>query len=305
MSNIGTTDIIILGAGPAGLQAAIHAARRRVSVLVLGRAEKSSLFHAHIENLCCLFNVKGEEMLRIGRQQAEGFGAVIRDEDVLSLSSGDGGFAIRGDSGTTYRATALILATGTRRQRLGVPGEKELLGKGVSYCVECDGNFFRDQDICVLGGESAAVDAALILVRIARRVHLVFSALEVGEALARELKDSPVTIHEGVGVAAVVGDGVVEGLDLTDGTRLAVSGVFIEQGAKGVVELASALGMALDDEMKFLRTDKNQATSVAGVFAAGDICGPPWQVAKAVGEGCVAGVNAATYVKARRRTTAG
>lgn len=293
-------DIVILGTGPAGLQAAVHAARKKVSVLTLGKESKSSLFHAHIENFCCIFKLSGEEMLSTGRQQAANFGADFLDEDILKIQLADDGYRLETEGGHTLTATALIIATGTARNKLGVPGEKALLGKGVSYCVDCDGNFYRGQKVAVVGDESAAADGALTLTEIAAEVHLVSADLDVSPALAEKLASSSVHLHSGVHVAAIQGEDTVTGLTLDNDETLDVSGVFIEQGAKGLMELATTLGVALDDEMRYIATDKQQATNLPGVYAAGDICGPPWQMAKAVGEGCVAGISAATYAKKHR-----
>ncbi len=290
-------DTVILGAGPAGLQAAVHAARRKVSVLLFGKQDKSSLFHAHVENFCCLFNVAGEDMLRVGREQAARFGAEIADEDVMKVAANAQVFDIATESGRRIRCKSLIIATGSKRNKLGVAGEKELLGKGVSYCVECDANFFRGQEVAVIGDASAAAGGALTLLGYDATVHLICHQLQVVDALRQELERSRVILHQGAAVTAIEGEKEVTGLVLTDGIRIPVSGVFIEQGAKGVMELATALGIRLDDEGKYIQTDKKQQTSISGVYAAGDICGPPWQMAKAVGEGCVAGLEAASYAK--------
>jgi thioredoxin reductase (NADPH) len=290
-------DVVILGTGPAGLQAAIHAARKKVAVLVVGKENKSSAYKAHIENLCCVFSVSGEEMLRSGREQAAGFGAAFLDEDVLGITCGDQRFSVQTEGGKTIDARALVVATGSTRKRLGVPGEKDLLGKGVSYCVECDGNFFRNEDVAVIGNESAAADGVLTLLHSARSVHLICDDLQVSDVLRAELEKSRAVIRLGARVECIEGSKQVEALVLKDGSRIPVSGVFIELGAKGVMELATTLGIQLDDEMKHIQTNKRQETSVAGIYAAGDICGPPWQVAKAVGEGCVAGTYAADYAK--------
>jgi thioredoxin reductase (NADPH) len=297
MTNTKRYDVVILGTGPAGLQAAIHAARKKVSVLVLGKETKSSLYHAHIENFCCIFKTTGEEIINVGRQQAAGFGAEFLDEDVLQIQAVDHGFEIKMESDGTVSTAALIIATGSQRQRLGVAGEKQLLGKGVSYCVDCDGHFYKGQSVAVVGGESAAADGALTLTRIAGQVHLICEEMEVSADLKAKLQDSPVQIHQNAQVESIEGDGEVRALLLNDGQRIEVAGVFIEKGAKGLLELATNLGILLDDEMKFIRTDKGQATNIQGIFAAGDVCGPPWQMAKAVGEGCVAGINAADYAK--------
>jgi thioredoxin reductase (NADPH) len=290
-------DIIILGTGPAGLQAAIHAARRKVSVLVLGKETKSSLFSAHVENFCCIFKLSGEEMITTGRQQAANFGAQFMAQDVLNIHALEKGFEIKVESGEILKTKSLIIATGTQRKRLGAKGEKELLGKGVSYCVDCDGNFYRGQDVAVVGGESAAVDGALTLTEIARSVHLVFDQLDVADDLKTQLESSSVKCHSGVKVERIEGESEVQSLVLDNGQRLDISGVFIEQGAKGIMELATTLGILLDDDMQYIAADKKQATNIGGIYAAGDVCGPPWQMAKAVGEGCVAGLNAAKYAK--------
>jgi len=290
-------DVVILGTGPAGLQAAIHAARKKVSVLVLGKETKSSLFHAHVENFCCLFNVSGEDMLDVGRQQVASFGAEMLEEDVLKVTPDSPGFLVVTESGQELRCHTLIIATGTARNKLGVAGEKEYLGRGVSYCVECDANFYKGEEVAVVGGASAAVSGALTLLGYAKTVHLVCEALEVTDALKSQLEQSAVIVHEKAKVKEIIGQNAVEGVVLNDGAKLDVSGVFIELGAKGVMELATHVGVRLDDEMKYIDTNKKMETNIAGVFAAGDICGPPWQMAKAVGEGCVAGIGAAAYVR--------
>ncbi len=295
-----TYDVVIMGIGPAGLQAAIHAARKKVSVLLLGRQTKSSLFHAHVENFCCLFKVSGEEMLRVGKEQAVSFGTELLEEDVLKITVDENRFRIETESGHVIAAKALVVATGTTRNKLGVAGEDKLIGRGVSYCVECDANFFKGDTVCVVGGESAAASGALTLVHTAGKVHLVCRTLEVSAVLRRELEASPVILHTGSWVKKILGDRQVEGLLLDNDETLTASGVFIELGARGVMELAASIGILLDDEMKYIDTNKRQETNIPGIFAAGDICGPPWQMAKAVGEGCVAGINAAGY--ARRQT---
>ena len=295
-------DVIILGTGPAGLQAAIHAARKKVSVLVMGKETKSSLFHAHVENFCCIFNITGEEILRSGRQQAASFGAELLEEDVLSIKPDGPHFKIIAESGRELHCSSLIVATGTTRNRLGVPGEKNFLGRGVSYCVECDANFFKGEDVAVVGGASAAVGGALSLLDYAKTVHLITEKLEVAGTLASDLKKSAVVIHENTGVKEITGDNGVRRVILTDGSEISVSGVFIELGARGIMELAAHIGIRLDDEMKYIATNKKMGTSVPGVFAAGDICGPPWQMAKAVGEGCIAGIEAAAYAKKLKKS---
>ena len=304
MAEIKKHDVVILGTGPAGLQAAIHAARKKVSVLVLGKESRSSIFHHHIENYCCVFNTTGEDIINTGRQQAAGFGAELVDEDVLAIVAEGRRFKITLEGGAVVSAGAVVIATGTARKKLGVPGEKELFGRGVSYCVECDCNFYKGADVAVVGNGSAAASGALTLLAYARTVHLVCETLDVSPALASELRKSAVVLHENRKVKEISGRDGVEGIVLDDGSRLAVQGVFIELGARGVMELAGLLGVQLDEEMKHIQTNKKMQTNVSGIYAAGDITGPPWQVAKAVGEGCVAGLEAADYAKKAKQESA-
>lgn len=297
-------DVIIMGSGPAGLQAAVHAARAKVSVAVLGRLKKSSLYKAHIENYCCMeTTLTGQDVLEQGRRQAERFGAEFLEVDVLDLRRDeDGGILIETDLGATLRTRTLILAMGVARNRLNVPGEKEFLGKGVSYCVECDGNFFRNQPVVVVGNESAAASGALHMLLLASEVHLVFTALSVSDHLKYQIEQSGIVLHAGRSVRSIEGETGVDRVRLDDGEAIPSSGVFIELGAKGALELATRLDIHLDAEtMKFIATNRKQETNVPGIYAAGDICGPPWQMAKAVGEGCVAGLEAASYAKKARR----
>ena len=290
-------EVIILGHGPAGLQAAIHAGRARVSVLVMGRPEKSSIYRAHIENYCCLSNISGEELLKQGREQSLAAGADMLEEDAVELSVDGDYITVTTESGTSIISRAVIITIGVSRNSLNVPGETQLRGYGVSYCVDCDANFFRGRPVVITGTGSAAVSGAITLESYTDTVHLVAEKINVGENLYKQLSGSGVVIHEGKRINEIQGDKNVEGVILDDGTKLVSDAVFIELGAKGAMELAGFIGVAMDDDMKHIVVNRKQETNVAGIYAAGDICGPPWQIAKAVGEGCVAGLEAAKYVK--------
>jgi thioredoxin reductase (NADPH) len=295
-------DVIILGAGPAGLQAAIHAARRKSSVLVIGKTIKSSAYRAYIENFCCLGSGSGEEMLYLARAKAEDSGAVILEEDVTAIDSDNTAYIVETESGNHVKGTALVLAMGISRNRLGLANEKALVGKGVSYCVDCDGPLFKGEPIAIVGCGSAAVSGALTMVFYTDKIHLVCERLEVGDHLAQNLRESHIELHEGRKVIRINGEDSVKGLILDNETELDVNGVFIELGAKGAIGLAGGLGVMLDETMKYINVNKKQETNLPGVYAAGDICGPPWQVAKSIGEGCVAGLEAAAYARRSKRT---
>jgi thioredoxin reductase (NADPH) len=296
-------DVLIIGAGPAGLQAAINGVRKKATVLVLGRPERSSLYRAHVENYLCVEGVReGGELLAVGIDQVKRFGAEYLAEDVLHIEHASETFAVRIESDRTIKARSLIFATGTSRKKLKVKGEKELSGKGVSYCVDCDANFYRNAKVVVVGNESAAVDGALTLLGYASEVHLVTKELAVSEEMYRKISESGVKVHQNNWVSEIQGENAVEGVLLKDGTRLEVEGIFIELGAKGALELATTIGVQLDSEtFTHIDCNKKQQTNIPGVYAAGDIAGHPYQMAKAVGEGCVAGWEAANYSLKQKR----
>ena len=296
-------DVLIIGAGPAGLQAAINGVRKKATVLVLGRPERSSLYRAHVENYLCVEGVReGSELLAVGIDQVKRFGAEYLAEDVLHIEHASETFAVRIESDRTIKARSLIFATGTSRKKLKVKGEKELSGKGVSYCVDCDANFYRNAKVVVVGNESAAVDGALTLLGYASEVHLVTKELAVSEEMYRKISESGVKVHQNNWVSEIQGENGVEGVLLKDGTRLEVEGIFIELGAKGALELATTIGVQLDSEtFTHIDCNKKQQTNIPGVYAAGDIAGHPYQMAKAVGEGCVAGWEAANYSLKQKR----
>ena len=295
-------DVLIIGAGPAGLQAGLHAVRKKASVMVLGRPEKSSIYPAHVENYLCVEGVvDGSELLRIALGQVKKFGVELLEEDVLHIEQADDLFEVKSES-RMIKTRSIIIATGTSRKKLKVKGEKELAGRGVSYCVDCDANFFRNAKVAVVGNSSAAVDGALTLTGYASEVSLITRELDVSGELADKLAASSVNVVKDSWVKEINGDNAVTGVTLEDDQTLEAEGVFIELGAKGAMELAVNLGVQLDsDTLTHIETDRKQATNIAGIFAAGDITGHPYQMAKAVGEGCVAGLGAANYARKQKK----
>ncbi len=296
-------DVVIIGAGPAGIQAAIHAARKKTSVVVLGRIENSALYGAHIENYACIKGVtEGRVLLEAGISQIRNFGAKVIKEDVLSIAQPDKFFEIELESGTIIRSRTIIFSMGVSKKKLGVPGERELLGQGVSYCVDCDANFYRGARVMVAGNRSAAVDGALTLTDYARKVYLVAKELAVSPELMERLQKSTVEVLTPNWVKEIHGENGVSSVTLEDGSSIDLDGIFIELGSKGALELATQIGVALDSErFKYIDTNRRQETNIAGIYAAGDIVGPPYQMAKAVGEGCIAGMEAATFARKQKR----
>lgn len=293
-------EIIILGAGPAGLQAGIHSARRKHSVLILGKPEASALYSAHIENYFGFAEkVDGKELLLAGMAQAQKFGAHILQEDAVKLEVlEDKTFLVETERGKIFQALALILSIGVKRKKKIFKKEEQYVGKGLSYCVDCDAWFYRGKRVVVLGDGSAGLHGAKTLTQFAEKVYFV--PLKEIEGLYEELKDLPVVVLEDKPLE-ILGEDQVTGLAFEGGKIIEVDGIFIEIGAKGALELIAPLGVELDPEtFSFVRVDKKMQTTIEGIFACGDLTGPPLQLAKAVGEGCIAGLSASEFVKQAR-----
>ncbi len=297
-------DVVIIGAGPAGIQAAIHATRKKTDVLLLGRIENSAIYWAHVENYACISGVtNGKDLLEAGMSQLESFGTDMRPDDVLKIAQGeDELFTLELESGDAVTSRTIIFAMGVSKNKLSVPGEKELGGMGVSYCVDCDANFYRGDTVMVVGNQSAAIDGALTLLDYAAKVYLVAEELQGSEAMLTKLHASAVELHSGEWVQEITGQGKVEEVLLKSGKKIKADGVFIELGSKGALELATQVGVMLDTErFKYINVNRQQETNIPGIYAAGDIVGPPYQMAKAVGEGCVAGMEAAMFARKKRQ----
>ncbi len=301
-------DIIIVGAGPAGLTAGLYAGRARLKTLLLeklihgGQVMTTDL----VENYPGFpEGISGFELSDRMRQQAERFGLEFRSGEVLSLEPGNDHQLLRLE-GEELKAGATIIASGVRHRSLGVPGEEALTGKGVSYCATCDGALYRGETIAVVGGGDTALTDTLFLCRFAEKVHLIHrrDAFRGEKILQEQVKAlEKVQIHWDTVVDEVQGQHAVEALALRnvktgETTRLPVAGVFIFVGItpntvwlKGRVEL---------DEWGFISTDAEMATSIPGIFAAGDVRSKLLrQISTAVGDGAIAAYAAEHYLAQR------
>lgn len=291
-------DVVIIGSGPAGVQAAIHASRRKVSVLVAGKAAASAAAGTEMDNYFGTGRVSGDALIAEGMRQAESTGAVFLGQNVISASRDGDAFRLGLEDGTVVTARSVIIATGISRKKLGIPGEKELFGKGVSYCAVCDCNFYRGRRAVIVGNESEAAVSAEMMTGYASETSWVAWDVQANPALVVKAEAAGVRMYRSK-PKAILGEGKVESLELEDGTLIPTDGVFIELGARSSADLAMDLDVMpeMDDTIK---VDCDCATGVPGVYACGDVTGRPWQVAKAVGQGCVAGTNAAAYAKGER-----
>jgi thioredoxin reductase (NADPH) len=294
-------DVIIIGSGPAGYTAAIYTARAQLDPLVFegSRYGGALMTTTEVENYPGFRDgIMGPDLMEQFRSQAERFGAELQPRDVTSVE-------LAGDpkrvmvEGTAYLARSVILAMGAQPRYLNVPGEQELLGRGVSSCATCDGFFFRDQDIAVIGGGDSAMEEATFLTRFARSVTVVHRRPEFRASkimLERARNNKKIHWRTGVTVEAVLGNGGVNGLGLSDGSTLDVTGLFVAIGhdpRSGLVR--DQVDTDLDGYVRV--TAPTTATSVDGVFAAGDLVDRTYrQAVTAAGTGCSAAIDAERWL---------
>jgi thioredoxin reductase (NADPH) len=294
-------DLIIIGSGPAGYTAAIYTARAQLEPLVFEGSQYGGalMTTTDVENYPGFRDgIMGPDLMEQFRAQAEHFGAELQSKDVTSVE-------LAGDikrvmvEKTPYLARSVILAMGAQPRYLNVPGEQELLGRGVSSCATCDGFFFRDQDIAVIGGGDSAMEEATFLTRFARSVTVVHRRDEFRASkimLERARNNDKISWRTGVTIDKVVGDGGVSSLALSDGTTLDVTGMFVAIGHDPRSDLVRGQ-IDTDEDGYVLVSAPTTETSVAGVFAAGDLVDRTYrQAVTAAGTGCSAAIDAERWL---------
>jgi thioredoxin reductase (NADPH) len=300
-------DVIVIGSGPAGYTAALYTARAQLAPLVFeGTSFGGALMTTtEVENYPGFRDaIMGPELMDQMREQALRFGADLRMEDVESVSLDGPIKSVVTADGETFKARAVILAMGAAARYLRVPGEQELLGRGVSACATCDGFFFRDQDIAVIGGGDSAMEEATFLTRFARSVTLVHRRDEFRASkimLNRARSNDKIKFLTNQTVVAVEGDTTVTGLRLRDNatgeeTTLPVTGVFVAIGHDPRSELVRDV-IDVDAEGYVLVKGHTTNTSLEGVFAAGDLVDHTYrQAVTAAGSGCAAALDAERWL---------
>lgn len=294
-------DIIIIGAGPAGLTAAIYARRFNLKTLCL-YTDLGLLSTAHkVENWPGVKSIAGFELVKKFLDHAKDFGAELVDADVEYAEKVKDSFKLKASNGKTYEGKTILLATGAKRRKLNVPGEKEYSsGKGVSYCATCDAPLFKDKVVAVVGGADAAAMAALNLAEHASKVYIIYRKERIrSRPSLRDAVESnkKVKFVYKSNITEIVGNKMVEKVKLDTGKELKVQGVFIEIGSIPSVDVANKLGVEL--EANLIKVNEKQETNVKAVYAAGDVTTNNNQVRQAVtaaAEGCVAASSAFAFL---------
>ena len=300
-------DCLIVGAGPAGMAAGIYAARYKLKTLIISKDIGGTCLTAHqVENYPGFPQISGLELMEKFKEHLLGYDITLITDEVRKITKGGAANIIEVNTGKeTYKGQAAILTLGTARRKLNIPGEKELSGKGVSYCATCDAMFFKGKVAGVIGGSDAAVTAALLLAAHAQKVYLIYRKDKLRAEpvwVERAEQDPKIEIIYNTNVLQVVGDSVVESIKLDrpykNSDILKLAGLFIEIGAVPAVSLVQDLGVKID-ERNMIIIDNSCATNIDGVYAAGDITAglcELQQVITAAAEGATAATSVYKYL---------
>lgn len=297
-------DLIIIGAGPAGITAAVYAARKRLNFMVISKNIGGQvILTSVVENYIGYQEITGKDLTEKFEEHLKQFKFDFQEASVKSLKQVSDVFVVESNS-ASFKSKTLLIATGARPRQLNIKGEEEFKNRGVTYCSTCDAPLFANKDVVVIGSGNSALDAVLQLISIAERIHLLVrkDTLKGDKIMIEKVKASPkVDILFNTTVLEIVGDKLVNGIKIDqkgEKRELAVQGVFIEIGyipntelVKGFVKLNSAGEIEIDF---------NNQTSVAGVFAAGDCTTVPYkQIIIAAGEGSKAAISAFSFLAKR------
>lgn len=280
-------DIIIVGAGPAGVSAGLYAKRVGANVLILYNGESNLEKTSEIENYYGFINgIDGKTLYNNGIEQAKALKIDVKEEEVLHIEKQDLEFTIKTEK-EEYNAKTVIIATGSKKLRPNIKGILQFEGKGISYCAICDGFFYRNKNVVVIGNGKFAVSEANDLKNIASNVKILTNGLDMEVESEFEINTNKIKeIH---------GEQMVQAIEFEDGSKLEVDGIFIALGFAGGSDFAKKMGVMLNKDN--IIVDENMQTNIQGLYSCGDVTGGLLQVSKAVYEGAKAGLAAAKYIK--------
>ena len=301
-------DTIMIGAGPSALAAAVYTTREDIKTDLYEKAVVGGLaaITDQIDNYPGFPDgISGMQLASDLEKQAKRFGANIKYGDVKSISRKDNQIVLNID-GKDVLAKTVLIATGSDYNKIGIPGEAEYYGRGVHYCATCDGAFYRDQDLIVVGGGNSAIQEAIFLTRFAKKIDLlVRSKIKASEVLQKDLQkyidSGQIVVHLETIPTEILGDekGVYKVLAKgpTGENEIITNGVFVFIGLKPNTQFLQGSGVELD-EVGLIKTNKNLETNIPGIFASGDVrSGATMQIASAVGEGATAALSIRHYLE--------
>ena len=280
-------DVLVIGAGPAGISAGIYAKRAGASVVILYYGE-SNLEKAHkVDNYYGFKDgIDGKELYQAGIKQAQNLDIEVKNEEVFGIKKEDNIFYTYTDH-SQYQSKTVIIATGNKKMETNINGIQDFEGKGVSYCAICDGFFFKNKNVAVIGNGKYALSEAEHLKHIVKSITILTN----GENLI-ENKDFEVNTKK---IRAVYGENKLQSVEFEDGTSMALDGIFIAMGEAGGVDFAKKMGVILKGNS--VEVDENMKTNIDGLYSCGNVVGGLLQICKATYEGAIAGLSAIKYAK--------
>lgn len=283
-------DVIIIGAGPAGVSASLYTERANKKTLIIHNDNGGLKKAQKIENYYGFENgIEGEELYQIGIKQAENIGVEVKKEEIIKIESANENFKVVTDL-NIYEAKSIIIAIGTKRNKANIKGIKELEGKGISYCAICDGFFYRNKNVSVIGSGNYALSETNDLLPIANKITILTNGEKAPEFRADNVEVITKPIEK------IEGKNKVEEVLFKDNTKIKTEGIFIAQGTAGSIELAKKIGLVTTDNGN-IKVNEKMETNIKGIYACGDCTGDILQVSKAVYEGAVAGLEVIKYLK--------
>ncbi len=291
-------EVIVIGCGPAGLSAALYLGRANIDVLVIGNPEESQVLKAHIIMNYLGFpdGITGDELMDRSLKQVKKYKVTIIKKEVINIEKKDSVFYVKIDTEEVFTAKAIIIATGTPIKLSGIENEEKLTGKGVHYCVDCDGPFYQKKKVAMIGNGNHAAEEALSLLLYTNDITIISNSdnFKFSDKLSSEISNKKIKLLNAA-VKAFEGNSKLENIVLMNGEKLKFDGIFMGCGEFSALDFSSKLVLQIENDA--LIVDKNSMTSEPGVFAAGNCISRCRQIAKSVGDGCNAALSAIKFVR--------
>ncbi|MFX1287155.1 MAG: NAD(P)/FAD-dependent oxidoreductase [Promethearchaeota archaeon] len=295
-----TYDLIVLGGGPTAIACAIYAARFAMDVLVIGKIFGGLIATTHVvENYPGITSTSGQGLMDMFKDHMNSLSIPYISDEIRSVEQADDHFILHSFF-QKFKAKSIVIATGSERKKLGITGEEEFTGRGVSYCATCDGPFYKNKIVCVIGGSDSAAKEALFLSQNVKKVYIIYRGEEIrAEPINKKRveENQNIEIIYNTNVTEIRGDNTVKSVIFDNGKEFEVDGVFIEVGSNPNSDLAKRIGIKTNEKDEIIINRKSE-TNIPGVFAAGDVADAPFkQAITGVAEGVVAAYSAFDYIK--------
>lgn len=293
-------DLIVLGGGPTAIGCAIYAARFAMDVLIIGKTFGGLIATTHlVENYPAITTTSGTGLMNMFRDHMDSLEIPYISDEIRSIEKDNGHYTLHSYF-QKFKAASIVIATGSERKKLGIPGEDEFAGRGVSYCATCDGPFYKEKVVCVVGGSDSAAKEALFLAQSCSKVYIIYRGEEIrAEPInkKRVYENDKIEIIYKTNITEIKGEDTASSVIFDNGKEFKVDGVFIEIGSIPNSDLAKKIGVETNDKGEILINRKSE-TNIPGIYAAGDVADAPFkQAITGVAEGVIAAYSAFDYLK--------